>query len=259
MNYTEDKCWPFEPLPDQEELEKEGRDKYPFGKYDMIFMKVPGVKFDDINNWSRNQPPRKSYITFEQMMAKQEENRQKRQTPKPAISTKAMVGLRKDRGFLVDVNDELIALFRVENQVYAIRDRCPHAGGPLSMGDIEELPALGLCLTCPWHRWQMQLKDGTIYKPCNRQEQAVVYPVNVTTGGDIYIGFDALSEKFFDLDLHPSVDSYAPPSSLEEECSRMPKERRLGYEEARLRQYLEDCKDLCVNGDLHNVSIAWLN
>ena len=50
-------------------------------------------------------------------------------TPKPCISSEELVGTRTEKGYLVSVNDELIALFKVMGNVYALRDSCPHAGG----------------------------------------------------------------------------------------------------------------------------------
>ena len=48
---------------------------------------------------------------------------------KPCISSEELVGRRTEKGYLVSVNDELIALFKVMGKVYAVKDSCPHAGG----------------------------------------------------------------------------------------------------------------------------------
>ena len=49
-----------------------------------------------------------------------------------------------------------IALFRTaENEVYAIDDRCPHKGGPLSQGIVH-----GSSVTCPLHNWVIDLTTG---------------------------------------------------------------------------------------------------
>ena len=34
----------------------------------------------------------------------------------------------------------------------ATSEKCPHAGGPLHLGDIEVLPDKSLCVRCPWHK-----------------------------------------------------------------------------------------------------------
>jgi nitrite reductase (NADH) small subunit len=49
-----------------------------------------------------------------------------------------------------------IAVFRTaENEAYALEDKCPHKGGPLSQGIVH-----GTSVTCPLHNWVISLKDG---------------------------------------------------------------------------------------------------
>lgn len=49
-----------------------------------------------------------------------------------------------------------IAVFRPSNEkVYAIEDRCPHRGGPLSQGIVH-----GTSVTCPLHNMVISLEDG---------------------------------------------------------------------------------------------------
>jgi nitrite reductase (NADH) small subunit len=49
-----------------------------------------------------------------------------------------------------------IAVFRtVENRFFAIEDRCPHKGGPLSQGIVH-----GAQVTCPLHNWVISLETG---------------------------------------------------------------------------------------------------
>ncbi|ODM98067.1 Rieske domain-containing protein [Orchesella cincta] len=43
----------------------------------------------------------------------------------------------------VTVNDKDIALVSHDNVVYAIQEKCPHIGGPLHLGDIEDVPGCG--------------------------------------------------------------------------------------------------------------------
>ena len=54
-----------------------------------------------------------------------------------------------------------IALFRTsDDRVFALRDRCPHRGGPLSQGIVH-----GACVTCPLHDWVIDLATGTARAP----------------------------------------------------------------------------------------------
>ena len=49
-----------------------------------------------------------------------------------------------------------IAVFRTaEDEAYAINDRCPHRGGPLSQGIVH-----GRAVTCPLHNWVIDLTTG---------------------------------------------------------------------------------------------------
>ena len=62
-----------------------------------------------------------------------------------------------EKGALVEVNGRQVAVFRHGESLLATEAVCPHAGGPLHLGDIEVLPDRSLCLRCPWHRWTFAL------------------------------------------------------------------------------------------------------
>ncbi|PTS84279.1 nitrite reductase (NAD(P)H) small subunit [Pseudomonas sp. HMWF032] len=54
-----------------------------------------------------------------------------------------------------------IALFRTSaDEVFALDDRCPHKGGPLSQGLI-----YGKRVACPLHNWQIELESGSAVAP----------------------------------------------------------------------------------------------
>ncbi|MBL0149931.1 MAG: nitrite reductase small subunit NirD [Ideonella sp.] len=58
-------------------------------------------------------------------------------------------------------NAPTVALFRtVDNQVFALLDRCPHKGGPLSQGIV-----FGDAVACPLHNWSIGLADGCARAP----------------------------------------------------------------------------------------------
>ena len=48
-----------------------------------------------------------------------------------------------------------IAVWHVGGQYFALEDRCPHAGAPLSDGIVD-----GTTVTCPWHDWCFDLATG---------------------------------------------------------------------------------------------------
>ena len=54
-----------------------------------------------------------------------------------------------------------VALFRTaDDQVFALLDRCPHKGGPLSQGIV-----FASSVACPLHNWTIQLADGQAAAP----------------------------------------------------------------------------------------------
>ena len=54
-----------------------------------------------------------------------------------------------------------IAVFRTaDDRVFALRDRCPHKGGPLSEGIV-----FGDRVACPLHNWTIGLADGCASAP----------------------------------------------------------------------------------------------
>lgn len=54
-----------------------------------------------------------------------------------------------------------IALFRsVDDQVFALNNRCPHKGGPLAQGMVH-----GKRVTCPLHSWVIELESGEAVAP----------------------------------------------------------------------------------------------
>ena len=54
-----------------------------------------------------------------------------------------------------------VAIFRNDSdQVFALLDRCPHKGGPLSQGIV-----FGTSVACPLHNWTIGLDDGCARAP----------------------------------------------------------------------------------------------
>jgi nitrite reductase (NADH) small subunit len=54
-----------------------------------------------------------------------------------------------------------IAVFRnADNEIFALLDKCPHKGGPLSQGIV-----FGRHVACPLHNWSIGLADGQAVAP----------------------------------------------------------------------------------------------
>ncbi len=69
-----------------------------------------------------------------------------------------------------------IAVFRTaSDEVFAMKDECPHKQGPLSQGIVH-----GTSVTCPLHNWKIDLASGEALGPdegCTN-----VFPVKVENG-----------------------------------------------------------------------------
>ena len=54
-----------------------------------------------------------------------------------------------------------VAVFRAaDDHVFALLDRCPHKGGPLSQGIV-----FGHSVACPLHNWTIELASGEARAP----------------------------------------------------------------------------------------------
>ncbi|MEX2450329.1 MAG: nitrite reductase small subunit NirD [Rhodospirillales bacterium] len=77
---------------------------------------------------------------------------------------------------VVETPNGNIAVFRNRrDEIFALRDECPHKKGPLSQGIVH-----GTRVTCPLHNWVIQLEDGNAVAPdvgCVR-----TYPVRLIDG-----------------------------------------------------------------------------
>jgi nitrite reductase (NADH) small subunit len=74
-----------------------------------------------------------------------------------------------------------------DDQVFALLDRCPHKGGPLSQGIVH-----GASVTCPLHNWVISLETG---KALGADEGAVrTIPIKVENG-EIFIALDAATSR----------------------------------------------------------------
>lgn len=62
---------------------------------------------------------------------------------------------------VVETPDGDIAVFRTkDDEVFALRDHCPHKGGPLSQGIVT-----GKKVACPLHDWKINLDTGEAVAP----------------------------------------------------------------------------------------------
>jgi 3-phenylpropionate/trans-cinnamate dioxygenase ferredoxin subunit len=94
---------------------------------------------------------------------------------------------------LVEIAGRSIGVFNVGGEFYALRNTCPHQGGPLCQGRLTgfvmaRVPGeysytrQGEILRCPWHGWEFDVKTGQSWvDPVQTRVRA--YPVTVETVG----------------------------------------------------------------------------
>lgn len=80
--------------------------------------------------------------------------------------------LPRGQAVQVDLDGRTVALFHTEDGLRAVGGICPHAGGPLSDGDVD-----GGTVTCPWHRWRYDLRTGE--RRDRRGQPVDVHPTRV--------------------------------------------------------------------------------
>jgi len=89
-----------------------------------------------------------------------------------------------------------VAVFRNdEDGVFALLDRCPHKGGPLSQGIV-----FGTSVACPLHNWTIDLEGGCAKAPDEGCTQK--FSVRVEDGA---VHLDATELATLALDLQPVV------------------------------------------------------
>jgi nitrite reductase/ring-hydroxylating ferredoxin subunit len=75
------------------------------------------------------------------------------------------------RRLIVEIAGRSIGIFNVAGEFFALRNRCPHQGGPLCEGRTSgfvsssgpgdyRLSRPGEILRCPWHGWEFDLRTG---------------------------------------------------------------------------------------------------
>ena len=95
---------------------------------------------------------------------------------------------------IVDVAGRQIGVFNINGEFFALRNRCPHQGGPLCEGQLSGMLEAsvpgeftysrpGEILHCPWHGWEYDIRNGQSYfNP--RAVRVRSYDVHVEGGPD---------------------------------------------------------------------------
>lgn len=96
---------------------------------------------------------------------------------------------------IVDVDGRSIGVFNVAGEYFALRNTCPHAGGPLCQGLTSgfvisnepgqyEYVRRGEFVRCPWHQWEFDIRTGqSWFDPGKTRVRR--YEARTTSGSDL--------------------------------------------------------------------------
>jgi nitrite reductase/ring-hydroxylating ferredoxin subunit len=99
---------------------------------------------------------------------------------------------------IVTVRGREIGVFNINQEFFALINRCPHQGAPLCRGEIlsklespspgeYRLTRKGEMLRCPWHCWEFDIRTGQSW--CDPDSvQARTYNVAVEPGAELAKG-----------------------------------------------------------------------
>ncbi|MDP6596298.1 MAG: Rieske 2Fe-2S domain-containing protein [Candidatus Poribacteria bacterium] len=91
--------------------------------------------------------------------------------------------VKSGRGLGVQLNQLLVGIYNVDGEYFAIDDVCPHMGGALHHGWLDEC-----VVSCPLHMWEFDVKTGKSVWPDD--VDLASYPVKVE-GDDILVDIDS--------------------------------------------------------------------
>lgn len=93
---------------------------------------------------------------------------------------------------VAEVGGRRIVLWNLDGEFFALADRCPHQGGPLSAGQVMghvcstspgeyAYARRGEVVRCPWHAWEFDIRTGrSVFDP--RRVKTRAYPAAVECG-----------------------------------------------------------------------------
>ena len=99
---------------------------------------------------------------------------------------------------LFEVRGRKIIVFNLGGEFFAMSDRCPHQGGPLSKGIVTGFvqsrepgqycySRRGEVIRCPWHSWEYDIRTGKSW--CDPTRLRIrQYPVSVRLGSELVEG-----------------------------------------------------------------------
>lgn len=93
--------------------------------------------------------------------------------------------------FIANVGGLSIGIYRIDGELYALSNYCPHEGAPLCKGEIAgtTLPSdvyqysfgrQGEIVRCPWHGWEFEIKTGESLVDAKMKTKT--YPIEIRDG-----------------------------------------------------------------------------
>jgi nitrite reductase/ring-hydroxylating ferredoxin subunit len=98
---------------------------------------------------------------------------------------------------IISVGGRSIGVFRIGDRFYAVRNRCPHQGGPLCLGRVSPFALSdgpgdfrmdddSSLLACPWHGWEYDLATGQSFLGPG-EPRVRSYDVSVQRGSELAV------------------------------------------------------------------------
>lgn len=96
---------------------------------------------------------------------------------------------------IVDIDGRSVGVFNIDGEYFAVRNTCPHAGGPLCQGVLSgmvvskepgnyEYVRRGEFIRCPWHQWEFDVRTGQSWLD-PKKTRVRRYDVHVETGAEL--------------------------------------------------------------------------
>lgn len=76
--------------------------------------------------------------------------------------TETLSNAVKDTRMHVKVRGRFVSIIRYQQKLHCIDSVCYHMGGPLTLGDIEDIAGVS-CVKCPWHHYYVGIDNGLRY------------------------------------------------------------------------------------------------
>ncbi|XP_013048774.1 Rieske domain-containing protein isoform X1 [Anser cygnoides] len=115
--------------------------------------------------------------------------------------------IKNSQRITAKVNGREVVVFYHEGKFHALDSRCYHEGGPLNLGEIEDIAGQP-CIVCPWHKYVITLETGEgLYEGINPlepsptprwQSKGVKQRIHKVTvnNGNVYVSPPDLSVSF---------------------------------------------------------------